>query len=431
MASQALAKGALWMQNVDYPASWDRALIDVLWATEGVIDGFAVTANGGLGIRVSAGRAVVSGDDTAANTGKYLVDNDANVDLTVASVGSNRTEYVWLSINDTAVAGGRAGNNVTIETSTTAVPESALLLATLTLVAGTVTITSGMIADNRVYADVVPPASITTAKLADNSVTSAKIVDGTIVAADLASNSVTTAKILDGNVTLAKLEATLQATIATIDPADAIIAIGGTTAPTGYALCDGTAYSRTTYAATFARIGTTYGAGDGSTTFNVPDLRGRFVAGKGTVAWSNVVGEVGGSKDAVAVPHTHNLPHTHGHPNHGHPGSSVSGSVTGDGAHSHTANGNGFVYWDTSYGTNQSATTPVGPNAPWALSWQASVGGGGHGHGWNGGVSVADGNAGTTNSQSTNTTNSQSPSASGTDANLPPYIALNYAIRLR
>ena len=54
------------------------------------------------------------------------------------------------------------------------------------------------------------------------------------------------------------------------------------TPPTGWLLCDGTAYSRTSYSSLFAAIATTYGAGDGSTTFNVPDLRGRLPLGAGT-----------------------------------------------------------------------------------------------------------------------------------------------------
>jgi microcystin-dependent protein len=62
-------------------------------------------------------------------------------------------------------------------------------------------------------------------------------------------------------------------------PAGGLIAFTGTTAPTGWLLCDGSQVSRTTYAALFAVIGTAYGAGDGSTTFHLPDLRGRFVRG--------------------------------------------------------------------------------------------------------------------------------------------------------
>ena len=61
-----------------------------------------------------------------------------------------------------------------------------------------------------------------------------------------------------------------------------IIMTGSATARTGWLLCDATAYSRTTYADLFAAIGTTYGAGDGSTTFNVPDMRGRVPVGVGT-----------------------------------------------------------------------------------------------------------------------------------------------------
>ena len=52
-----------------------------------------------------------------------------------------------------------------------------------------------------------------------------------------------------------------------------------TTAPSGYLKCNGAAVSRTTYADLFAIIGTTHGEGDGSSTFNVPDLRGEFVRG--------------------------------------------------------------------------------------------------------------------------------------------------------
>ncbi|MCK9131735.1 phage tail protein [Haemophilus influenzae] len=52
-----------------------------------------------------------------------------------------------------------------------------------------------------------------------------------------------------------------------------------TTPPSGWLKANGAAVSRTTYAALFAAIGTTFGAGDGSSTFNLPDLRGEFVRG--------------------------------------------------------------------------------------------------------------------------------------------------------
>ena len=62
-------------------------------------------------------------------------------------------------------------------------------------------------------------------------------------------------------------------------PAGAVIYVAMSTAPVGWLKANGAAISRTTYAALYAAIGTTYGAGDGSTTFNVPDLRGEFLRG--------------------------------------------------------------------------------------------------------------------------------------------------------
>lgn len=78
------------------------------------------------------------------------------------------------------------------------------------------------------------------------------------------------------------------ATAAARMPSGAVTMHAANTAPTGWLECDGAAVSRTTYAALFTAIGTTWGVGDGSTTFNVPDLRGEFVRGwdhgKGTDA---------------------------------------------------------------------------------------------------------------------------------------------------
>ena len=64
-------------------------------------------------------------------------------------------------------------------------------------------------------------------------------------------------------------------------PIGAILAFGGTSAPAGWMICNGAAVSRTTYAALFAAIGTAFGAGDGSTTFNIPDLREATTKGAG------------------------------------------------------------------------------------------------------------------------------------------------------
>jgi microcystin-dependent protein len=62
-------------------------------------------------------------------------------------------------------------------------------------------------------------------------------------------------------------------------PTGSVHMMATTTAPSGYLKCDGAAVSRTAFAALFATVGTTWGAGDGSSTFNLPDLRGEFVRG--------------------------------------------------------------------------------------------------------------------------------------------------------
>ena len=67
-----------------------------------------------------------------------------------------------------------------------------------------------------------------------------------------------------------------------IMPVGSIITYGGSAAPAGWLLCDGSAVSRATYADLYTAIGTTFGTGDGSSTFNTPDLRGIFVRGAGT-----------------------------------------------------------------------------------------------------------------------------------------------------
>ncbi|HWL28735.1 MAG TPA: phage tail protein [Burkholderiaceae bacterium] len=62
-------------------------------------------------------------------------------------------------------------------------------------------------------------------------------------------------------------------------PAGVVLPYAGPVPPAGWLLCDGSNVSRTTYAKLFAAVGTTYGVGDGSTTFKLPDLRGEFVRG--------------------------------------------------------------------------------------------------------------------------------------------------------
>ncbi len=96
----------------------------------------------------------------------------------------------------------------------------------------------------------------------------------------------------------------VDALLAGAAPAGLISGFGGTVAPSGWLLCNGAAVSRTTYATLFAAIGTTNGAGDGTTTFNVPDSRGRVLVGAGTGAGGGATGSGVVTGGAALTPRT-------------------------------------------------------------------------------------------------------------------------------
>lgn len=111
-----------------------------------------------------------------------------------------------------------------------------------------------------------------------------KVKDNGIGSTQLATDAVETINIKDGEVTSAKLAASA---VSTLMPAGLIFPYAGSSAPTDYFLCDGSAKSRTTYSTLFGILGTTYGAGDGTSTFNIPDLRGRVIAGQDDMGGSS------------------------------------------------------------------------------------------------------------------------------------------------
>ncbi len=111
-------------------------------------------------------------------------------------------------------------------------------------------------------------------------------------------------------------------------PSGAVFCMAVATVPSGYLECNGAAVSRTTYAALFAIIGTQYGSGNGSTTFNIPDLRGEFVRG-----FDNGKGTDSGRSIASAQS-SNNLSHGH----------SVSASVNDSGHNHATSLGNNRVF---------------------------------------------------------------------------------------
>jgi microcystin-dependent protein len=116
-------------------------------------------------------------------------------------------------------------------------------------------------------------------------------------------------------------------------PAGIIAPFAGTSAPSGWVACNGAAISRTDYATLFAAIGTTWGVGDGSTTFNVPDLRGTFLRGTGTNGtYGTAVGQAVGSYAAdTYLNHSHTATSTDSGHTHTY-GSFTTGSIAAGGS---------------------------------------------------------------------------------------------------
>jgi len=178
------------------------------------------------------------------------------INVKVNSVGGNR-------LIDSSVTGQQIQNG-TIKIEKMA-PES---VGTTNLV--DLSVNTAKLANDAVTTLKILDANVTTAKLEDNAVTTAKIADA----------NVTTDKILDANVTLAKLA---QDVLDRLIPIGTVVEFAGST---GFAAnwleCTGQAVSRATYATLFANLGTIYGVGDGATTFNLPDRRGRVSVGIGS-----------------------------------------------------------------------------------------------------------------------------------------------------
>jgi microcystin-dependent protein len=173
------------------------------------------------------------------------------------------------------------------------------------------------------------------------------------------------------------------------------------TAPTGWLIADGSAVSRSTYSALWGVLGTSYGAGDGSTTFNLPNLQGRVPVGRDASQTEfDTLGETGGSKtSALGVS---NLP-AHNH------------SVT-DGGHAHPEAGR-----DT--------------NSTTAYKYLQRIGGAGSNYDvqatsttrWDSITNPAT--ASTTTGISIPTSGGNGTATGDTFSNLAPYIALNFIIR--
>ena len=177
---------------------------------------------------------------------------------------------------------------------------------------------------------------------------------------------------------MAAQDAVIGALVTT--PAGGMLMFAGIAAPAGFLLCDGAARSRNTYTTLFQAIGTRFGVGDGSTTFNVPNLTNRFPYG-------GAVGQLGGSADSIVPSHSHTA--------------SASVSISDPGhAHQYAANPVN-VYGGAEGGSRES-------NGGVTSSTSAS------GTGITASASVAIGATGT----------------SATNGNLPPFVGLNFIIKI-
>jgi microcystin-dependent protein len=211
-----------------------------------------------------------------------------------------------------------------------------------------------------------------------------------------------------------------------IVPIGMISPFAGNTAPNGWLICDGQEISRTTYAGLFAVIGLTYGS-TSSTTFKVPDMRGRLpLAVNATYSLGNTGGSEQTTLSAANLP-----PHTHGGTTETNGSHNHSGSANSGGSHSHTITDPGHThYWGYNSSTIGYTWTTWGGSSGWTenratTSSSSTTGisindGGSHTHT----LSIND-NGGHAHSFTTG----NGPGSSSALNVLNPYIALNYIIK--
>lgn len=224
-------------------------------------------------INVVAGN--IPGSSTPANANHVLItDGAGNLSFVFVS-GQNVSDA---SIPGTKLIASSVTSNEIGDGSITSAKISPNSVNSTHLADNSVTtnkINDGAIETNK-YADI----SITAEKIANKTITSAEIADQGIFFANMANDSVGTNQLILGSVTFQKLA---QSVLDVLVPIGSIIEFAGTTGvSTSFLECNGQAVSRTTYSTLFANIGTTYGNGDGSTTFNLPDRRGRTAVGIGS-----------------------------------------------------------------------------------------------------------------------------------------------------
>lgn len=298
--------------------------------------------------------------------GSLLTGMLADTSVTTNKIGSNQVTAAKIADSNITTAKIADANVTTTK------------LADLSVTAGKIaanSITSDKIADGTIVAADIANGQITSDKIADGTVASIDIADGTVNTVDLANNSVTNVKVADGSIDLAKLAAAVQQSLT---PTGTILPYAGDTAPAGWLLCNGATISRSTYSALWSVVNTRFGSGDNSTTFHVPDFRGRFLRGRDGSAGRDpdrgsrsAMNGGGATGDLVgSVQNDEFRSHAHNYQDiffseHGGsvPVPSNRGSGNSDGDNS------GFEITRTSYGTGGNETRPLNANVNYIIKY--------------------------------------------------------------
>ena len=194
-------------------------------------------------------------------------------------------------------------------------------------------------------------------------------------------------------------------------PLGTVSGFAGSTAPSGWQLCYGQAISRTQYAGLFAVVSTTYGVGDGSTTFNVPDLRGRVVAGLdnmgGTdaarLSTANTLGTTTGAETVTLTSAQSGVPA------HSHANTVTNNAVTTDNPGTHTHN----TPYPVGFGGGSYGTALNGSISP---DYSTTSANGAHTHSVTSNVTIS------------NVNNTAANAASATNI-MQPTMTINYIIK--
>jgi microcystin-dependent protein len=279
--------------------------------------------NGVVDITLSGTTHTLTTSDGSLSEGghKVLVLGGSPSGTNTITISPNDQDKLYFVVNNSgqsATFTQGSGSNVTIANGKQGIifadgaGSGAAVNSILTLSDGDVG--TSQLATNAVTTVKITDSNVTTAKIANDAITNAKMADDSVGSAELIDNSVSASALnISGNGTSGQyVGSDGDGSFSYITPPVAflsgmIMPYAGTSAPSGWLLLYGQAISRSTYSDLFAVIGVTYGSGNGSTTFNVPDLRGRTVAGQDDMGGSSanrLTGQSGGLNGDGTETHT-------------------------------------------------------------------------------------------------------------------------------